>query len=153
MITKIIGLYKKVLKYQTPFANTVRLLMQIASHRQMYQLGRSMNDRCITRNCWQNIRVEIVFCKTWVTNYATRFMLCHEVYICVESMCTLEQAHSKQRVTGKVIITLRPRQNGRHFPDDIFKWISYMQMYEFRLTFHWSLLLGVQLTIFRHWFR
>ena len=30
---------------------------------------------------------------------------------------------------------------------------SWMKMYEFRLTFHWSLFLRVQLTIFHHWFR
>ena len=30
---------------------------------------------------------------------------------------------------------------------------SWMKMYDFRLTFHWSLFLGVQLTIFQHWFR
>ena len=30
---------------------------------------------------------------------------------------------------------------------------SWMKMYELRLTFHWSLFLGVQLTIFQHWFR
>ena len=30
---------------------------------------------------------------------------------------------------------------------------SWMKMYEFRLTFHWSLFLGVQLTIFQHRFR
>ena len=30
---------------------------------------------------------------------------------------------------------------------------SWMKMYEFRLTLHWSLFLGVQLTIFQHWFR
>ena len=30
---------------------------------------------------------------------------------------------------------------------------SWMKMYEFRLTFHWSLFLGVQLTIFQHLFR
>ena len=29
----------------------------------------------------------------------------------------------------------------------------WMQMYEFRLTFHWNLFLWVQLTIFQHWFR
>ena len=28
-----------------------------------------------------------------------------------------------------------------------------MKMYEFRLTFHWSLFLRFQLTIFQHWFR
>ena len=31
--------------------------------------------------------------------------------------------------------------------------ISWMKMYEFRLKFHWSLFLRVQLTIFQHWFR
>ena len=46
--------------------------------------------------------------------------------------------------------TLRPRQNGRHFADDIFKW---MKMFEFQLKFHWSLFLRVRLTIFQHWFR
>ena len=30
---------------------------------------------------------------------------------------------------------------------------SWMKMYEFRLTLHWSLFLGVQLTIFQHWLR
>ena len=30
---------------------------------------------------------------------------------------------------------------------------SWMKMHEFRLIFHWSLFLGVQLTIFQHWFR
>ena len=30
---------------------------------------------------------------------------------------------------------------------------SWMKMFEFRLKFHWSLFLRVQLTIFRHWFR
>ena len=29
----------------------------------------------------------------------------------------------------------------------------WMKMYEFRLRFHWSLFLNVQLTIFHHWFR
>ena len=41
------------------------------------------------------------------------------------------------------INTLRPRQNGRHFPEDIFKWICLLL----------SLLLRVQLTISQHWFR
>ena len=30
---------------------------------------------------------------------------------------------------------------------------SWMRMYEFRLKFHWSLFLKVQLTVFKHWFR
>ena len=49
--------------------------------------------------------------------------------------------------------TLRPRQNGRHFPDEIFKGFSWMKMNEFRLRFHWNLFLRFSLTIFQHWFR
>ena len=30
---------------------------------------------------------------------------------------------------------------------------SWMKMFEFRITFHWSLFLRVQLTIIQHWFR
>ena len=33
----------------------------------------------------------------------------------------------------------------------IFSSVFSMKMYEFRLTFHWSMFLGVQLTIFQHW--
>ena len=48
--------------------------------------------------------------------------------------------------------TLRPRQNGRLLQtfSNAFSW---MKMYEFRLMFHWSLFIRVQLTIFQHWFR
>ena len=45
--------------------------------------------------------------------------------------------------------TLRPRQDGCQFPF-VFSW---MKIYEFRLRFHWTLFLRVQLTIFQHWFR
>ena len=44
--------------------------------------------------------------------------------------------------------TLRTRQNGCHFADDIFKCIFLNENFEWRLKFHWSLFLRVQLTIF-----
>ena len=47
--------------------------------------------------------------------------------------------------------TLRPRQKGRNFHMTFSKAFSWMKMYELR--FHWSLLLGVELTISQHWFR
>ena len=47
----------------------------------------------------------------------------------------------------QMVNTLRPRQNGRHSADDIFPNVfSSMKMFEFRLKFHWSLFLKVQLT-------
>ena len=51
-------------------------------------------------------------------------------------------------VTGKGFNTLRPRKNGRHLADDISNAFSWMEIYEFRLKFHWSLFLRDQLTIF-----
>ena len=39
------------------------------------------------------------------------------------------------------------------FQTTLWNGFSWMKMYEFRLTFHWSLFLGVQLTLFQHWFR
>ena len=51
------------------------------------------------------------------------------------------------------INTLRPRQDGHHFPDDIFKCIFLIEMYKFRLRFHSRLFLRVQLRIFQNWFR
>ena len=38
--------------------------------------------------------------------------------------------------------TLRPRQDGRHFPDDSLKWIFLKDSHELWLKFHWSLFLG-----------
>ena len=49
--------------------------------------------------------------------------------------------------------TLKPRQNGRHFPDDIFQCIFFNENVLFRLRFHWSLFPRVKLTIFQHWLR
>ena len=48
--------------------------------------------------------------------------------------------------------TLRPRPNGYRFAYDVFKYI-WMKMYEFWLTFHWSLLLSIQLSMLKHRFR
>ena len=49
--------------------------------------------------------------------------------------------------------TLRPRQNGRHFADDIFKCIFLNENVWIPIKIHWRLFVRVQLTIFQHWFR
>ena len=46
--------------------------------------------------------------------------------------------------------TLRTRQNGRHFTDDMLKCIFVKKMYEFQLEFHWSLFLRFQLKKDQH---
>ena len=55
---------------------------------------------------------------------------------------------TKRSIHSYSIGTLRPWQNGRHFPD-LFKWIL---SNEIRLRVPWSLFLRVQLTIIQHWF-
>ena len=45
------------------------------------------------------------------------------------------------------------RHCGGKIADDIFKFIFFNENFEFRLKFHWSLILSVQLTISQHWFR
>ena len=49
-----------------------------------------------------------------------------------------------------IINSLKPRLNRRHFEDDIFKCISWVKLYLFRLTFQWSLFPRVQLTLLLH---
>ena len=49
--------------------------------------------------------------------------------------------------------TLRQRQMNTISQATFSNAFSWMKMYEFRLRFHWSLFLRVQLTIFKHWFR
>ena len=41
-----------------------------------------------------------------------------------------------------IINTLRPRQHGLHFPDDIFKWIFLNEYIWVRSKFHQTLFLG-----------
>ena len=61
--------------------------------------------------------------------------------------------HRVRCVLYDVFNTLRPVRNRGHFTDDILDAFSWMKMNEFRLKFHWSLFLRVQLIIFHHWFR
>ena len=51
------------------------------------------------------------------------------------------------------INTLKSRQNGHHFVDDLFKCIYVIENVWISVKFHWSLFLRVQLIIFQHWFR
>ena len=54
----------------------------------------------------------------------------------------------------KSVNTLRPRQNGRRFADDIFGMhFNEWKDMKFWLRFHRSLFLRVYLTIVQHWFR
>ena len=54
---------------------------------------------------------------------------------------------------GQWVNTLRPRQNGRHFTDDVFKCIFLNGNLWISIKFQLGLFLRVQFTIFQHWFR
>ena len=61
-------------------------------------------------------------------------------------------------VTSTVIVTvkintLRPRQMAAIFQTTFWNVFSWMKMFEFRVKFHWSLFLKVQLTMLQHWSR
>ena len=49
--------------------------------------------------------------------------------------------------------TMRPRQNGRHFPDDIFKWIFVNKNVWVSINISLKFVPRVKLTILQHWFR
>ena len=53
----------------------------------------------------------------------------------------------------QIINTLRPRQNGHHFPNDTSQCIFLNENVWISIRFNWSLFLRVQSTIFQHWFR
>ena len=74
---------------------------------------------------------------------------------CLFSLCaeTPQMSRLAQNRHKSTVNTLRPRQNDRHLPDDIFKCFFWMKMFEYWLRFHWSLFLRVQLAIIQHWFR
>ena len=73
-----------------------------------------------------------------------------------QQICLSPQVNSNSGVKWAqftLINTLRPRQECRHFSDDIFKGISWMKACKLRITFHWSVFPRVQSTIFHHWLR
>ena len=72
----------------------------------------------------------------------------------LRAMVTLYEALLHWHYADQMVVnSLGPRQMAaisQTTPSNTFSW---MRMLEFRLKFHWSLFLMVQLTIFHHWFR
>ena len=59
-----------------------------------------------------------------------------------------------QMLTKAILFnTLRSKQNGRHFPDDMFKCIFLHETVWISIKISLGLSLRFQLTIFHHWFR
>ena len=79
--------------------------------------------------------------------------LCGLVAAVHNKLIDLEAQHFKwgPDILKTMLNTLRPRQNGVHIADDLFKCIFLNG--NVWLNFHRSLFLRVQLTIFQHWFK
>ena len=56
-------------------------------------------------------------------------------------------------VTATLLNTLRPRQNGHHFADDLLKCIFLNGNDRIPIRISLKVVKGVQLTLFQHWFR
>ena len=68
------------------------------------------------------------------------------------SVSTMSDEISRNLATLKCYLytETETRQNRRHFTfSNAFYW---MEIFEFWIKFHWTLFLGFQLTIFKHWF-
>ena len=86
------------------------------------------------------------------SNFVTHFVKCWDVFGKLERSLS-ESMLVYRQLDIEVPKTLRPRQNGHHFADELLKTFSWTKIYELWLTFHWSLVQRVQSTIFQHWFR
>ena len=101
---------------------------------------------------------------TVLISYVSRgmFFICIVLYfiyrVIIHTFSSTPYLHLKPILTNVLIRRWMLTQWGRYKMVAIFRTtysnaFSWMKMYEFRLRFHWSLFLRVQLTISQHWFR
>ena len=96
----------------------------------------------------------ILMAFVWLPNWYELILFWYNVITTNSIFCHPYYNSSTVTATGRPSFnTLRARQDGRHFPDDIFKRIFLNQMYEFLLRFHWNLFSKGQSKISQHWLR
>ena len=88
---------------------------------QRFMLDIDVDKTVMEYNCRRCCNHAVRFCLTWLLNYKDFMIIFFN--------------------------TLRPTQDGRHFPDDISKCLSWMKVLEFSQR----LFLSFQLKIFQHW--
>ena len=96
---------------------------------------------------------EISPCWPWQCSLWTQ-----ELYIClvmasVDSFTVLHSFDSRHFAWNSVLIHWGRDKMAAIFQTTFWNAFSWMNMYEFRLKFHWNLFLRVQLTISQHWCR
>ena len=85
----------------------------------------------------------------WTDNWVARDFRYHDTHITSLQLNILQQ----HRLPNHSLTHWGRDKMAAIFQTTYSNGFSWMKMYGFRLTFHWSLFLGVQLTIFQHWFR
>ena len=86
-----------------------------------------------------------------------RQLLCHSTLSCVMYVLVNQDIIGSHNglwpVEPQAIITLRPRQMDAISQTTFSNAFSWMKIFEYRLKFHWSLFIRVELTKSQHWFR
>ena len=109
------------------------------------------NQQKMSSTKWRAIFTASVMSPFWEQCYHICIYIYIYIYIYIVPMKFITVKLVEQMTL--LINTLRPRQNERHFPDGIFKWIFLNENAWISIQFHWSLFLMFQITIFHHWFR
>ena len=78
---------------------------------------------------------------TFIYIHTLTYKYCYPYLKCSLTVCPY--------ILPRWLNTLRSRQSGRYYTDDIFKWIFLIRMYGFRLKFHWNLILVDQAMLWR----
>ena len=86
----------------------------------------------------------------YLSSMNIEFHLCYENY---RRLRTRESPRGYVRSLWRFLTHCGRDKMAASFQSTFSNEFSWMKVYEFRLTFHWSLFLRVQLTIFQHWFR
>ena len=97
---------------------------------------------------WQICVVLITY--HWYMYYANNWKLKVDVWWLIDRWRTPQNGH---HITDGFLTHRGWDKIDAIFAGNIYKYIFFNEMYQFRLKFHWDLFLRVRLTIFQHWFR
>ena len=122
---------------------------------------RPLINNLLTLNNFMNVIITLVIVE-W--NAAQRTLIKALILGCADALTTYVACTSPDMISSIwvwnwlsalyiCINTLRPRQNGRHSPYDIYKLIFLNDNVSVSIKISLNLFTGVQLTIFQHWFR
>ena len=101
--------------------------------------------RHIVRQIWRTSSDAYGLSNHWICN---AWLIETLEDICTSNLVEISGGYDKESFNS-----LRPRQNGSRFADDIFKCIFLNENVRISIKIHWSLFPRVQLILSQHWFR